>query len=801
MPSEKDLSNSDALNIDALSADGAINTHGVRQSSRVSFPKRAIVTAGMPYGNKGLHFGHLAGVFIPADIYARFLRDRIGAKNVLFVSGTDCYGSPINEGHRKACEAGSFSGSLADYVGQNHKRQAQTLNSYGISLDIFEGSSLGASGEEQQKMTDVFVTKLYKLGWLEKRETLQFFDDEAQTFLNGRQVQGRCPVQGCKAEKAFADECGMGHQYQPEDLIAPKSTLTGQTPSLKPVINWYFKLPEFASLIEEHMKSLDGDIRQRKLTAETVREFLVPPIIYIQDKFMEQYESVKDELPKHVYKDPEKGKQSFTLEFADIDARDEAKTLLANSGVRFRTGKALVPFRITGNISWGVKAPELDGSTPEATIWCWPESLWAPIAFSNAALKKRSAADSEAAGAGVATKGGAADDETGVSGKDNDADSNKDAWREWWCSDDACAYQFIGQDNLYFYGVAQTALFAATQEGSPVANPTSDNLRQTVLVPDYHALFLGKKASSSSEVPPPSADDLLDYYNAWQLRVHWASLGLDERPTSFSPKVLDPAHKDEDKYPDPVLKESALLTNIFNRIARSCFYTAQKLNDGKAPLDLPSKKALDWTAETAQKYEELMYETKIHDVFSLTDGFLRDVNKWWASASREASNAAKEAVQQSNGEHHAGVDGAAETAAGTETAKTTVDAEVALLAAQRKEMLPILADLFYYLHAACVFMHPFVPDGCELIFEYLDIKDFSEHPVAKQENTSSEDVPEALYSSGQFQFKPHAGFFSWDHILEPIGFWADDAERKAGAFSLKELPAHFDFFTKHESQI
>ena len=76
-------------------------------NERISWPKRAVVTAGMPYGNKPLHFGHIAGVFVPADAFARFLRDRIGAANVRFISGTDCFGSPINEGYRKLVEAGA----------------------------------------------------------------------------------------------------------------------------------------------------------------------------------------------------------------------------------------------------------------------------------------------------------------------------------------------------------------------------------------------------------------------------------------------------------------------------------------------------------------------------------------------------------------------------------------------------------------------------------------------------------------------------------------------------------------------
>ena len=106
---------------------------------RPHFPKRAIVTAGMPYGNKGLHFGHVAGVFVPADITARFLRDRLGGENVIFVSGTDCYGSPINEGYRKLVEAGEFDGTISEYVMRNHERQKDVLDAYDISLDVFEG--------------------------------------------------------------------------------------------------------------------------------------------------------------------------------------------------------------------------------------------------------------------------------------------------------------------------------------------------------------------------------------------------------------------------------------------------------------------------------------------------------------------------------------------------------------------------------------------------------------------------------------------------------------------------------------
>ena len=111
-------------------------------NDRPSWPRRAIVTAGEPYGNKGLHFGHVGGVFVPADFFARFLRDRLGRENVIFTSGTDCYGSPIMESYRKLKENEGYDKSIAEYVESNHSRQAATLNNYNISCDIYGGSGL-----------------------------------------------------------------------------------------------------------------------------------------------------------------------------------------------------------------------------------------------------------------------------------------------------------------------------------------------------------------------------------------------------------------------------------------------------------------------------------------------------------------------------------------------------------------------------------------------------------------------------------------------------------------------------------
>ena len=196
----------------------------------VEWPARAVVTAGMPYGNKPLHFGHAGGVFVPADAFARFLRDRIGKDNVRFVSGTDCFGSPINEGYRKLVEAGEFDGSISDYVMRNHERQANTLRSYGISLSIYDGSGIGHAGEVHQHVSEAFIEKLHENGFLRKESTLQFYDTEAQTFLNGSRCISGTPEACSSRQTRSRASCGTASARITSDLSreptasAPRST-------------------------------------------------------------------------------------------------------------------------------------------------------------------------------------------------------------------------------------------------------------------------------------------------------------------------------------------------------------------------------------------------------------------------------------------------------------------------------------------------------------------------------------------------------------------------------------------------
>ena len=608
---------------------------------RPKFAKRVVITGGMPYGNKPLHFAHIGGYFVHADMLARFMRDRIGAENVIFVSGTDCYGSPLAEEYRKRRESGEYGGSIGQMALDNHLQQKETLSKYGISLNLFGGSSVGPAAERHREMSDYFLNTLHKNNHLIKLKGAQFFDTGRNVFLNGRQVLGRCPVEGCRSEKGYADECDLGHQYQPQELIDPRSTLTGMTPVLREAENWYVKMDSFLELLREWVAEFEQRPTTRRFVAQSIREFLEPPVIYLKRDYLEALGRL-DLLPAYVLEDDGKA-SSVKLVFTELADRERACAVLSEAGMRYRTGKTIVPFRLTGNIDWGVPAPALEG-LEGLTIWVWPESLWAPISFTDTYLRQTGAPEGE--------------------------------WKKWWADPDAQVYQFIGQDNIYFYGPAQTAMFLGMQGERPCASPKRGELTLTDLVVSNHILFLNKKASSSGNVKPPLAEDLLAFYTPEQLRAHFLGLGLGIRSVSFAPKPLNPDAKEQDA--DPVLKEGNLLTNVLNRIARSCFYTAQKYYDGRRPPQAPSQAALDAAAGAALSYESLMSRCEFHQVMNLLDSYIRGINKDWARDMKTADTGGDEALRGQ-----------------------------------------VLADALHLLRVAAVLTHPVAPGGAEMIAEYL----------------------------------------------------------------------------------
>lgn len=612
--------------------------------TRPKFPKRAVITAGMPYGNKELHFGHIGGVFVHADTFARFLRDRIGRENVIFVSGTDCYGSPILEHYNKLVSNGEFEGTINEFVQFNHNLQKEALKAYNIDINLFAASSIGRAAEVHSEVSLDFINSLYTNGHLNKMTTSQFYDTERGVFLNGRQVVGQCPIAGCSSEKGYADECSLGHQYMPVDLINPKSTLSGKKPEMRGVTNWYFDLASFHDVLGEWVDELKKRPNTRNFVVKSIQEFLEPPIIYVKRDQMELVNTIHDKFPEYTLRD-EENKPSVLMVFDNLTNREKACALLSEQSVRFRTGKTLVPFRLTGNIKWGVAAPSIEG-LEDLTVWVWPESLWAPISFTKTYLEQ----------------------------KNND----KNSWKDWWSSKDAKVYQFMGEDNVYFYGPVEMAMFMGQQGKVPSVNSPEGDLQLPDLIVNNHILFFDKKASSSGAIKPPMAAELLDYYTAEQLRAHFLGLGLGIKSVGFQPKPLNPKANEKDS--DPVLKEGNLLSNVFNRVVRSCFYSTQKYYDGKIPVGEVSEEILSEAQRTILEFEKIISKCDFHQVMSLMDTYIRNINKYWAKYMKQAED--------------------------------NNDSEL---------RFQVLVDTFHMVRTAAVLMHPIAPEGTEMILEYLNL--------------------------------------------------------------------------------
>ena len=559
---------------------------------RPVFPKRAVVTGGMPYGNKHLHFGHVA-MMLRADTLARFLRDRIGSENVVFVSGTDCYGSTITETYRKLKQEGKLEGkSVEDFVYDNYLDQKQTFEDFEINHSFYGGSAIEPMKSQHESMSDYFFTTLYKTGLVSKHKSLQFFDEKLGVLLNGRQVVGKCPIEGCQSEKGYADECDLGHQYLPMDLIDPVSALSGEKPKLIEVENWFFDLDKCTDEVRQWLESIEKRSDTPNFMVKEIKEFLKKPETYVKREYISKLKTLS--LPHYEFVD--KNAPSVTLIFDKLSDREQACKILAQNFIHYRNGKTLVPFRLTGNTEWGVPCREIDGLKGQ-TFYCWPESLWAPISLTKAYLISQ--------------------------GK------GEDEWKKFWMSKDAQVYQVLGEDNLSFYGPAQQGIWLHMQGKNAKFPPADGQLQLTNLVPIKHLLFLNKKASSSGAVKPPMAKEFLNYYTPEQLRMHFLGMNLTNNNVNFMPKPFNPDAKADEL--DPVLKEGNLLTNVYNRILRTVFYSTQKYFDGKIPDASISPEIKETCKKAILDYERFMFDKKFHQVINCVDVFVRNINKNWVA--------------------------------------------------------------------------------------------------------------------------------------------------------------------------
>ncbi len=204
----------------------------------MSAPKRYTITAALPYTNGPIHIGHLAGVYVPADIYARYLRN-IG-KDVAYICGSDEHGVAIP---MRAKKEGV---SPKDIIDKYHNIIKKSFKDFGISFDNYSRTS----AEIHHKTASEFFTKLYENGDFIEEVTEQLYDEEAKQFLADRFVVGTCPK--CGFEESYGDQCeSCGTSHNATDLINPKSAITGNSPTLKQTKHWFLPLDKHENFLRE----------------------------------------------------------------------------------------------------------------------------------------------------------------------------------------------------------------------------------------------------------------------------------------------------------------------------------------------------------------------------------------------------------------------------------------------------------------------------------------------------------------------------------------------------------------------
>ena len=200
--------------------------------------KRTLVTTALPYANGPVHIGHLAGVYVPADIYVRY--KRMKGDEVLFIGGSDEHGVPI------AIKAKAEGVSPQEVVDRYHTLIKESFARLGIDFDIYSRTT----SETHEKTASAFFTKLYESGKLIEQTSEQYYDPEAKQFLADRYITGTCPH--CHNERAYGDQCeACGTSLSATDLIDPHSAISGAKPELRETKHWYLPLGDYESFLRE----------------------------------------------------------------------------------------------------------------------------------------------------------------------------------------------------------------------------------------------------------------------------------------------------------------------------------------------------------------------------------------------------------------------------------------------------------------------------------------------------------------------------------------------------------------------
>ncbi len=543
----------------------------------VARPRRALVTSGMPYANGPLHLGHLAGAHLPADIHTRWMGMVIGRENVLYVNGTDDHGSTSEV---SAAGAGV---PIRDFIDGIHVRQRETLRRYSIGLDVYTGTSRPECFPRQKQLCDFFIRRLHANGLLKKRASKQWYDARLSRFLPDRLVRGTCPNPKCGFDGAYSDECDRcGHQHEPTELINPKSVLSGTTPEMRETVHWYL---DMWSVSETLRIWIEGKAKSKQWRPSVIADTLekVMPSLRLPGEQEARYKEIKASLPAHKSKYAP-GKKVI-LQFENKASLAAGQQALAAAGISAELADEWAHRSITRDIAWGVPVPaDIDPDLAGKTLYVWPDSLIAPIAFTQVALAEK--------------------------GRD------PEGYAEYWRDPAARVTQFLGQDNVFFYVLMQGAMWLGTQD-DPHRLPVPGELQLTDIVAAFHLLVSGEKMSKSRG-NFYSGDQLLDEkgYAPDQIRYYLALLGLSDKSSDFEFAKLD--------------ERNRFLAGPLNAAFERPISAAHSKFEGRVPGGVLIEKVVSDTVRMVQRYVKSMERSDYPNLLFEVENYARIINSLFA---------------------------------------------------------------------------------------------------------------------------------------------------------------------------
>jgi methionyl-tRNA synthetase len=541
---------------------------------RLSPPKTAVITGGMPYANGPLHLGHLAGAIVPPDIMARFMRMWIGKENVLFVSGNDDHGSTSEVAAIKS------NMPVREFIDGIHEKQKSTLKRYGTSYDIFSGTSRPDCFPTHAATSQEFITKLWNNGMLEKKTAKQWFDPKLSRFLQDRNVTGKCPNPNCFNESAYSDECEVcGTQYDPSALINPKSSLSDATPVLKDTAHLYLNMWKVSDQLLDWIKSKQN--KWRKGVFNEVFE-TVQPAFQFDNTHEPIFKEMRPTLPKH--KSRYAPGKKVVVQFENKADFETVLGIFKEKNIPTQILDGWAHRSITRDVTWGISIPKnLDPEMEGKTLYVWPDSLIAPISFSKVALKQLGRDDKE--------------------------------YERFWKDPGSRIFQFLGQDNVYFYVLMQGAMWFGTQKDIH-KQPEAGEFQLSDIYSVFHLMVDGEKMSKSRG-NFYTANELIEEkgFNPDQVRYFLSTLGLAEKPSNFDFGTFQERNK--------------FLAGPMNASIEKPISAVHSRFDGKVPQGTLLEKAEKETMKIVQMYLKNMEKAEYITLLGQIENYARLINSFF----------------------------------------------------------------------------------------------------------------------------------------------------------------------------